>query len=83
MIECGLFLILNTRVGKLPKYMLNLMIQKQEKLEEVMITTAKVNGAAPVTMVDIHSIKLHSHMINCKRVQFPVILPWGCTVDKV
>ena len=48
-----------------------------------MITTAKVNGAAPVTMVDIHSIKLHSHMINCKRVQFPVILPWGCTVDKV
>lgn len=69
-------------MGKLPKYV-KLDDPKAGKVARSNDNYSKVNRAAPVRMVDAHSIKLHSQMINCKRVQFPVTLPWGCTADKV
>ena len=43
---------------------------------------SKGNGAALVMVEAQFSVKLHSQVINCKRVQFPLTLAWAYTVQK-
>ena len=70
--------------GKITKIYVKLDDAKLGEVARSNDSYGKRNGATPVTMVEAHfSVKVHSHTINCKRVQFPLILAWTCTVHKL
>lgn len=61
----GLVSYLKHKCGKITKICVKLNDAKAGEIARSNDNYKKVNGAAPVTMVDVQiSVKLHSHMIN-------------------